>query len=121
MAGRRIVALVINIRRKRCRVLGCARRSRQEGHHLYRQSEGNVGCPGVSTQGPPGDDKLGRDQVEKRLSELLGMGLPPGGKGPVEKHYDVLRGLVEELRNDPGVDQVYTTGYPISPVRYPHG
>lgn len=64
-------------------------------------------------EGPPGDDKLGRDQVEKRLSALLGIGLPKGQKGPLEVHYDMLHALVQDLQKSPGVGQVYITGYPV--------
>jgi len=77
----------------------------------------------ASIAGPPGDDKLARDQVAKRLSRLLGIGLPPGQKGELEVHYDMLRAAVQDLQRSPGVGQVYITGYPIGlfDVRQPDG
>ena len=72
----------------------------------------------AAIEGPPGVDKLGRDQVEKRLSALLGEGLPEGERGQLEQNYDVLYGLVEELKTNPGVGEVYITGYPIGLFDY---
>lgn len=63
--------------------------------------------------GVPGGDALGRQQVEKQLMHLLGVGLPPEHKGELEQHYDVLHDRVEDLANDPGIGDVYITGYPI--------
>jgi hypothetical protein len=63
--------------------------------------------------GLPGDDKLGRDQVEARLMQRLGIGLPDGQIGPLEQHYNVVKGLVDQLTEHPGIGDVHITGYPV--------
>ena len=67
----------------------------------------------ATIQGPSGDDKLNRDQVERRLNAILGVGLPPGQKGQLEQNYDILNDQVKALKESPGVGEVYITGYPV--------
>ncbi|MGO4691072.1 hypothetical protein [Glaciibacter sp. 2TAF33] len=71
-----------------------------------------AGTLAAVASGSQGDDKLGRDQVERRLSALLGIGLPDNAKGVLEVHYDALAAMVGNLQASPGIGEVYMTGYP---------
>lgn len=61
-----------------------------------------------------GNDAQARRDIEKRLDALLGIGLPPGQKGELEVRYEALRDQVDNLRQDPGLGEVYISGYPTS-------
>ena len=61
------------------------------------------------TAGLAGTD---RDEVRKRLNNLLGIDLPPGQKGGIELGLETLAGAIENLRREVPVKDVYINGYP---------
>ena len=62
-----------------------------------------------------GNDAAARQAVADRLDRLLGVGLPAGQPGELEVRFNTLRREVDALRQDPGVDEVYISGYPTAP------
>ena len=61
------------------------------------------------TAGLAGTD---RDEVRKRLNNLLGIDLPPNQKGGIEVDLETLAGAIENLRRDVPVKDIYINGYP---------
>lgn len=97
-AGRRIDALMISIGGNDAGFSGVLT------DLVARDSYYGIAMTGMSA--------ANRAQVRARLDVLLGVGLLPGQKSPLEVLYDVVFDQVERLREAPGVGEVYISGYP---------